>query len=857
MSAERFKLGMPVLIFLLVALGIAGLGYVVFQQQVSHLKESAQKELATIATLKSDQITRWRSERMGDAQVVSRAYFFASAVAQWFQDGSPPDERRRRILEHLTTAQRFYDYRDIELLDQQGALRLSTATTPPTPSTSTRRLAAEAMRTGTILFSDIHRAEEEPGQPICLDVFAPLFDASERLIGAMVFRIDPDRYLFPLIQSWPTLSATAETLLVERQGNDVLYLNALQHTHKAALALRVPISKEKLPAAMAVRGFEGQTEGVDYHNDHVLAAIRKIPGSPWFMIAKVDMSEVYAPVHERTLLTAQFTVVLIAFAASLTALWWREKSARMVAREFQIRLERQALIQHFNYLAKYANDIILLFDSEFRIVEMNDRALEAYGYTREELLGRHISELRAPEKAAEFDRHRQQLEERTALVYETQDLRKDKTVFPVEVSSRMIETEGRTFYQNIVRDITERKLAEERLRSASLYTRSLIEASLDPLVTISADGYILDVNEATINATGVSRDGLIGSDFSDYFTEPERARAGYREVFAKGAVTDYPLAIRHVSGKIMDVLYNATVYRDEKGEVAGVFAAARDVTERKRAEHGLRESEQKYRSIVDTANEGIWVLRPDTMTMFVNVRMAEMLGCSCEEMIGRPVTDFMFAEDAPDHLQKMETRRQGLPERFERRFRRKDGETVWTLASAAPIFDAEHRFSGSFAMFTDITERKLIEERLRSASRYTRSLIEASLDPLVTISADGYILDVNEATIKATGVSRDGLIGSDFSDYFTEPEKARAGYQEVFAKGFVTDYSLAIRHVSGRIMDVLYNASVYHDEEGAVAGAFAAARDVTERKRAEAAVLAERQRFNDVLNALPVYLILL
>ncbi|MBS1213769.1 MAG: domain S-box, partial [Proteobacteria bacterium] len=130
--------------------------------------------------------------------------------------------------------------------------------------------------------------------------------------------------------------------------------------------------------------------------------------------------------------------------------------------------------------------------------------------------------------------------------------------------------------------------AEERVRAVSLYTRSLIEASLDPLVTISAEGRITDVNEATVNATGISREDLIGSDFSDYFTEPEMARAGYREVFAKGFVTDYPLAIRHASGKTMEVLYNASVYHDEKGNVAGVFAAARDVTERKRAEEEVR-----------------------------------------------------------------------------------------------------------------------------------------------------------------------------------------------------------------------------------------------------------------------------
>ena len=131
------------------------------------------------------------------------------------------------------------------------------------------------------------------------------------------------------------------------------------------------------------------------------------------------------------------------------------------------------------------------------------------------------------------------------------------------------------------------KLAEE-LRKASTYTRSLIEASLDPLVTISPEGKITDVNEATIKVTGIGREQLIGTDFSNYFTEPELAREGYRQVFDKGFVTDYPLTIRHFSGKLTHVLYNASVYKDVAGKVMGVFAAARDTTERKQAEENLR-----------------------------------------------------------------------------------------------------------------------------------------------------------------------------------------------------------------------------------------------------------------------------
>jgi len=153
------------------------------------------------------------------------------------------------------------------------------------------------------------------------------------------------------------------------------------------------------------------------------------------------------------------------------------------------------------------------------------------------------------------------------------------------------------FLATIARDITERKRAEEALRGAHQYNRSLIEASLDPLVTISPEGKVTDVNSATELATGVSRDQLIGSDFSDYFTEPEKAREGYRTTFFKGTVRDYPLAIRHTSGMITDVLYNATIYRNEAGEIQGVFAAARDITERKRAEEALKESETRLRAL--------------------------------------------------------------------------------------------------------------------------------------------------------------------------------------------------------------------------------------------------------------------
>lgn len=145
-------------------------------------------------------------------------------------------------------------------------------------------------------------------------------------------------------------------------------------------------------------------------------------------------------------------------------------------------------------------------------------------------------------------------------------------------------------YLMTVKDISELKETEKALRAASIYTRSLIEASPDPLVTINIDGKITDVNEASVKATGIAREEMIGTDFSAYFTNPDNARRGYLRVFSEGSVSDYPLAIRHVSGKTTDVLYNASTYKDENGNVKGVFAAARDVTARNRVEQELKET---------------------------------------------------------------------------------------------------------------------------------------------------------------------------------------------------------------------------------------------------------------------------
>ncbi len=229
------------------------------------------------------------------------------------------------------------------------------------------------------------------------------------------------------------------------------------------------------------------------------------------------------------------------------------------------------------------------------------------------------------------------------------------------------------------------------------------------------EGRYLGCNDEFTKVTGVTKEEIVGKTVFELWPG-ELSQTYHRqdlELLENPAIQVYDFKMASYRGELLDVVYYKNVFLDEKGRVAGIVGAFLDITERKRAEEERRASDARYRRIVDLAVEGICSLGPDAMIAFVNARMAEMLGYAGQEMIGRPLTDFMFEEDAPDHLLKLENRRHGVSESYERRFRRKNGQTVWTLASAAPIFDETHHFQGSFAMFSDITERKLAEEELR------------------------------------------------------------------------------------------------------------------------------------------------
>jgi len=263
----------------------------------------------------------------------------------------------------------------------------------------------------------------------------------------------------------------------------------------------------------------------------------------------------------------------------------------------------------------------------------------------------------------------------------------------------------------------DRKRAEETLKESQRYTRGLIEASLDALVTISAEGKITDVNYTTELITGLSRNEIIGTEFSNYFTDPDMARKGYQQVFRDGYVRDYPLEIKHRDGKITPVLYNASVYKDTQRRVAGVFAAARDMTERNRAEEALRESEEKFRGFAERSFDMIFITDTYGNITYVSPAAERIFNFKPDEMMGTHFMNYLVESVTPMISQSFAEKLQGKDVGIlEMEAKRKDGSSVHIELNASTIFK-ENNAIGTQGIIRDITERKKLESQLRQAQK--------------------------------------------------------------------------------------------------------------------------------------------
>ena len=256
--------------------------------------------------------------------------------------------------------------------------------------------------------------------------------------------------------------------------------------------------------------------------------------------------------------------------------------------------------------------------------------------------------------------------------------------------------------------------------------------------------------------------------------------------------------------------------------------------ELREAQLKLEESRLKYFDLYNFVSDGYFTLNKEGIILEANLGAATLLGEERRGLINSSFIKYINPNDRNKfHHHCMEVMKTSIKHTVDIKLLKKGNGSFYVHMDTLNVLDEYNNFKEFRISITDITEIKEATKEVELANKYNRSLIEASLDPLVTIGPDGKITDVNKSTERVTGFNRNELIGTDFSNYFTDPKQAQKGYQQVFKLGFVIDYPLEIKNKNGRVTPVLYNASVYRDEFGEVLGVFAAARDITEIKKAE------------------------
>lgn len=386
------------------------------------------------------------------------------------------------------------------------------------------------------------------------------------------------------------------------------------------------------------------------------------------------------------------------------------------------------------------------------------------GYTVAEInaLPNGFAALVHPDDLPEIIRHQDKLFARQSYTLEYRIttktgaerwLRDYMRALPGETSSGAIRLLG------AVQDVTARKHAEEALVESETKWRTLFESCPDGIALATPDGVVTDVNRAYLDQLGYSAQEFLGCHYQDITPSKwhEQEMENVAHILATGKPMYFEKEHIRKNGTLFPVALTGWAMRDRNGKISRLGVFTKDITERKRAEDMLRISEERYRLLVETANEGIWVMDENHQTTYVNQSMAAMLGYVPTEMLGKKVEEFFFAEDMPFHEERMKKRHAGKDEIYERRFRRRDGAELWTRASAKSLIDEEGHFAGSFAMFTDITERKHAEERNHQHLRELEAVNRVSTTLRAAQSLDTMLPHLIDETLEVIGAPA-GLI---------------------------------------------------------------------------------------------------
>jgi PAS domain S-box-containing protein len=757
------------LVFILLASGIVAVGYFYYSHYEKQHKTEIEHQLAAIADLKVDDLVQWRKERWGDAAVFYQNANFSIRVAQYFAKPKSVDAQEK-LLTWMRKALEEHQHDRISLYDAGMVDRISyPAGIEPTDSLILRQ-ASNVLRSRQMAFQDFYR-DEHDGR-VYLNIIVPILDEQKgnRAIGVLAMRIDPEVYLYPLVSRWPTSSRTAETLLLRREGNDALFLNELKFRKNTALTLRSPLTDETMPAVKVVLGKEGIVEGVDYRRVPVLANMRAVPNSPWFLVARMDLSEVYDPLRERLWMTVLLIGALLVGAGAGVGMIWRQQRIKILEERYESaerirKLNRvYAMLSDINQAIVRIREPQALFEKACSIaVEKGNFPLTWIGLVDESTEEIHVaasaggsgvslekirfsSKIDAALRRGEHVVSNKIGQGEPRVPYHEVGIEhgfRSAASFPLRVHSRTCGTvnffaaepdffdeEELKLLDELAMDISfamefaekeaERSQAEKALRlSDQKFSLMFEKAAFAAVLSKLPEGVIVDVNEAWVKMSGYTKPEVVGKTTLELGINPDvDARARITAEFqAKGSVRDQELTLRMKSGESRIVSANLDLV--DIGGQKYILNTAQDITDRKRAEEEIRKAENRYRSTLDYMLEGCQIISNDWRYLYLNDVAAAQGRFPKAKLLGRTMMEiYPGIENTQFFAELRRCMEKRIHHRMENEFTYPDGSKGWFNLNIEPVPE------GAFILSEDITKEKQLNEELRIHREHLEELVE-------------------------------------------------------------------------------------------------------------------------------------
>ncbi len=759
-----------VVAFISAVVVIFGGAYLYNSYESKRITDRQSAILESMGKLTAAQIFNWRKERIQDVNRYVNNQDLISVLMKWMQD---PDNAvlTDHLLKMNIVERDSEGFTNVVITGLDGSVLLSTADDRSDTTPEQKKVIQESLSIGRAIMSDPYM---DRSSGISIDVVAPIKNHDGKPFAVALMSLDASSSLFQILNFWPTHSASAEALLIKRDGSEVVALTELRHRAGSATKLRLPLDLPDLPSAHAIRGLSGIFEGRDYRGTDVVSYLSRIPDSSWFMVAKIDKSEIYSEAIYRTYVQMVFTVFLILFAVMGITLFFKSRRAVLYQRLYQAEQDRRSAdeerkdaLQRLALALKGADLGVWDWHVQSGELYQDEVWLAQLGYATEDLATDIVSwESRIhPEDKPEVMKALEECLSGNSPSYSVEHRLRAKGG-----DWKWILTQGRVLERDAQGqplrmlgthlDINKSKMAEEALRNSENMFRALAGA-IDDIFWIS------DPHIAAINYVSPAYEKVWGQKTEDLLKNPqsfmkficpddlERVWSLLMSAHEEGREYSVEYRILRPDGTMRWILDRGYPIRDESGKLENMCGTCTDITEIRKAEQALRDREELFRTVFYTSPDAMAISRlNDGVYIDINDSFTELSGFTREDIIGKNSQEFdlWVNENERDHywLKLLEV---GRINNHEARYRLKDGQSRTGLISATvlELNNVPHVLS----VVRDIEEMK----KAQTARVILATAVDQAAERVLITDPDGRIVYVNPAFELITGFSRAEAVG--------------------------------------------------------------------------------------------------